>query len=67
MGNGKTVIRGGYSRIFSRLNGVGLVLVPLLGTGLGQAVSCIGASKTGQCLGNAGVDPTTAFRIGTDG
>lgn len=67
MGNGKSVIRGGYSRVFSRLNGVGLVLVPLLGTGLGQAVSCIGASSTGQCLGNGGVDPTTAFRIGTDG
>ncbi len=66
MGNGKTVIRGGYSRVFSRLNGVGLVLIPLLGTGLGQAVSCY-PSKTGQCLGNAGVDPTTAFRIGTDG
>ncbi len=66
MGNGKTVIRGGYSRVFSRLNGVGLVLVPLLGTGLGQAVSCY-PSKTGQCLGNAGLDPTTAFRIGTDG
>jgi len=30
-------------------------------------VSCIGASRTGQCLGSAGVDPTTAFRIGTDG
>lgn len=67
LGNGKTVFRGGYSRVYSRLNGVGLVLVPLLGTGLGQAVSCIGASKTGQCLGNGGVDPTTAFRIGTDG
>ena len=66
-GNGKTVVRGGYSRIFSRLNGVGLVLVPLLGTGLGQAVSCIGASMTGQCLGNGGVDPSTAFRIGADG
>ncbi|HWC96879.1 MAG TPA: carboxypeptidase-like regulatory domain-containing protein [Candidatus Sulfopaludibacter sp.] len=66
-GNGKTVVRGGYSRVFSRLNGVGLVLVPLLGTGLGQAVSCIGASRTGQCLGTGGVDPTTAFRIGADG
>ncbi len=30
-GNGKTVVRGGYSRIFGRLNGVDLVLVPLLG------------------------------------
>jgi len=66
-GNGKTAIRGGFNQIYSRLNGVGLVLVPLLGTGLGQAVSCIGASRTGQCLGNGGVDPTTAFRIGTDG
>ncbi|HKE26523.1 MAG TPA: carboxypeptidase-like regulatory domain-containing protein [Bryobacteraceae bacterium] len=67
LGNGKTVVRGGYSRIFSRLNGVGLVLVPLLGTGLGQAVSCIGASMTGECLGNGGVTQATAFRIGTDG
>jgi hypothetical protein len=67
LGNGKTVVRGGYNRVFSRLNGVGLVLVPLLGTGLGQAVSCIGASITGQCLGNASVTPSTAFRIGTDG
>ncbi|HYW48699.1 MAG TPA: carboxypeptidase-like regulatory domain-containing protein [Bryobacteraceae bacterium] len=67
IGHGKTVIRGGYSRIYGRLNGVNLVLVPLLGTGLGQAVSCIGASMTGQCLGPAGVDPTNAFRIGADG
>jgi hypothetical protein len=67
LGNGNTVVRAGYGRIFSRLNGVGLVLIPLLGTGLGQAVSCIGANMTGQCLGNGGVDPTTAFRIGTDG
>jgi hypothetical protein len=66
MGHGKTVVRGGYSRVFSRLNGVGLVLVPLLGTGLGQAVSCY-PSSTGQCLGNASLDPTTAFRVGTDG
>jgi hypothetical protein len=66
-GDGKTVIRGGYGEIYGRLNGVGLVLIPLLGTGLGQAVSCIGASKNGQCLGNGSVDPSSAFRIGTDG
>ena len=65
--DGKTVVRGGYSRIYGRLNGVALVLVPLLGTGLMQAVQCTGASRTGQCLGNAGVDPATAFRIGLDG
>jgi hypothetical protein len=71
LGDGKTVIRGGYSRIYGRLNGVNLVLVPLLGTGLGQAVSCIGAVRTPvngtSCLGPAGADPNTAFRIGTDG
>jgi hypothetical protein len=66
-GDGKTVIRGGYGRIFGRLNGVDLVLIPLLGTGLGQPISCIGASSNGQCLGNGGVTPVTAFRIGTDG
>ncbi len=66
-GDGKTVIRAGYGQIYSRLNGVGLVLVPLLGPGLGQPVSCIGASSTGQCLGTGGVTPATAFRIGTDG
>ena len=67
VGDGKTVIRGGYGQIYSRLNGVGLVLIPLLGVGLGQPVSCIGASMNGQCLGSAGVTPASAFRIGTDG
>ena len=66
-GDGKTVFRGGYGQIYSRLNGVGLVLIPLLGVGLGQPVSCIGASSSGQCLGSGGVTPATAFRIGTDG
>ena len=66
-GNGKTVIRGGYGQIYSRLNGVGLVLLPLLGVGLGQPVACIGASIAGQCSGTGGVTPATAFRIGTDG
>ena len=66
-GNNLTVIRGGYSRIWGRLNGVNQVLTPLLGVGLIQAVVCQGASRTGQCLGTNGVDPSTAFRIGTDG
>ncbi len=66
-GQNKTVIRGGYGRIFGRLNGVDLVLVPLLGTGLTQAVSCVGASKGGVCLGPGGVDASSAFRIGADG
>jgi hypothetical protein len=63
----KTVIRGGYSRIYGRVNGVDQVLVPLLGTGISQPVSCFGASSSGQCLGAQGVTALTAFRIGTDG
>ncbi len=66
-GGNKTVIRGGYSRIFGRLNGDAQVLNTVLGAGLLQPVSCIGASRSGQCLGTAGVDATTAFRIGADG
>lgn len=73
VGNGQTVIRGGYNRIYGRLNGVDLVLVPLLGTGLIQAVTCVGAVNAAnavngnQCLQNGGANPLTAFRIGTDG
>jgi len=66
-GQGHTVVRGGWSRIFGRLNGVDLVLVPLLGSGPLQPIACAGASMTGQCLGAGKVDPTNAFRIGTDG
>ena len=62
----KTVIRGGYARIYGRTNGVDLVLVPLLGPGILQAVSCLPASN-GSCAGQSSLTPATAFRIGTDG
>ncbi len=58
-----TVIRGGYSRIYGRLNGVDLVLVPLLGTGLIQPVQCVQPTISGTC-GGAGSNPSTAFRVG---
>lgn len=67
LGDGKTVIRGGYGRIFGRLNGVDLVLVPLLGPGLLQGVTCVNPLKDGSCAGSGVADPTSAFRIGTDG
>jgi hypothetical protein len=63
-GDGKTVVRGGYARIYGRLNGVDLLLVPLLGPGLLQAVSCTVPTMTGQC--GTGT-PSTGFRIGADG
>ncbi len=67
LGSGKTVIRGGYSRIFGRLNGVNLVLVPLLGPGLLQGVVCQNPLSNGTCAGSGVATPATAFRIGTDG
>ncbi len=63
-GDGNTVIRGGFSQIYGRLNGVDLVLVPLLGTGLIQPVQCIAPTIGGGC---GGANPNTSFRIGTDG
>jgi len=66
-GQGKTVIRGGYTRIYDRNNGVDLVLVPLLGYGFGQTIRCNGASISGSCLGGSGTDPTNGFRVGVDG
>ena len=65
-GHDATVIRGGYGRTYGRLNGVDLVLVPLLGVGLLQPVQCTKALSTGAC-GPAEPNATTAFRIGVDG
>ncbi len=65
-----TVIRGGYGRIYGRLNGVDLVLVPLLGVGLIQPVQCTRALNDGTCGGVNGTTNGTvasAFRIGVDG
>jgi hypothetical protein len=66
-GDGATVIRGGYSRIWGRTNGVQQVLNPLLGVGLIQAVTCQGPNRQGVCAGANAVDPSNVFRIGTDG
>ncbi|HEY1342610.1 MAG TPA: carboxypeptidase-like regulatory domain-containing protein [Bryobacteraceae bacterium] len=66
-GNGKTVFRGGYARLYDRLNGVQKVIDPLQGLGFSQTLQCLGPSTGGQCLGAAGTDPATAMRIGADG
>jgi hypothetical protein len=65
-GHEDTVVRGGYGRVFGRLNGVDLVLVPLLGTGLIQPVQCFSNLNNGTCSPNP-VTFSNAFRIGTDG
>lgn len=67
-GGNRSVVRGGYSRIYGRLNGVDLVLVPLLGTGLIQAVQCRNNNMNGTCVAPAGgLTALNAFRVGTDG
>jgi hypothetical protein len=66
LGGKATVFRGGYGRIYGRLNGVDLVLVPLLGTGLIQPVQCRLALSNGAC-GPTTPTVNTAFRVGTDG
>src|SRR5207237_10839685 len=68
-GRNKSVIRGGYSRVYGRLNGVDLVLVPLLGTGLIQAVQCTQNLMPATLGGAPTCGPTNptvanAFRIG---
>jgi hypothetical protein len=65
-GHDSTVIRGGYGHSFGRLNGVGQVLVPLLGVGLIQPVQCSKVLASGQC-GPANPTASTVFRIGVDG
>jgi hypothetical protein len=66
-GTQDTVIRGGYSRQYGRLNGVDLVLVPLLGTGLIQPVQCIGGATAAGCGANHSATSKTAYRVGVDG
>jgi Carboxypeptidase regulatory-like domain len=67
-GHNDTVVRGGYGRIFGRLNGVDLVLVPLLGTGLIQPVQCFNNLSNGNCgAPGTAISDSTAFRVGING
>ncbi|HJT69237.1 MAG TPA: carboxypeptidase-like regulatory domain-containing protein [Terriglobales bacterium] len=63
-----TVLRGGYGRIYGRLNGVNLVLGPLLSPGLIQPVNCTVVLSNNTCgASGTALDANNAFRIGTDG
>lgn len=66
-GDKATVIRGGYGRIYGRLNGVIQVLSPLLSPGLIFAVQCAHAQSptTGSGTCGASTTDTNAFRFGT--
>ncbi|MGA8501843.1 MAG: carboxypeptidase-like regulatory domain-containing protein [Candidatus Sulfotelmatobacter sp.] len=71
-GHQDTVMRFGYGRQYGRLNGVGQVLLPLLGLGLEQPIACqsnlanggswaCGASGAATFAGGA----NQAFRVGS--
>jgi hypothetical protein len=66
-GDGRTAIRAGYGQLFDRLNGVQKVGNFLQGFGFQQTLVCLGPSRSGQCLGISGIDPSTGFRIAVDG
>ena len=65
-----TVLRGGYARIFGRINGVNPLLVPLLTPGLLQPDTCFGPGAP-SIVGNnttcGGTTPASTFRVGVDG
>jgi hypothetical protein len=63
-GHEDTVIRGGYGRVYGRLNGVDQALVPLLGIGPIQPVQCVTNINNGSCPGTAAT-LSNAFRIGS--
>lgn len=69
-GDGATVVRGGYGRLYGRINGDVQVLNPLLSPGLILATQCKYVQFTGnggsQCNQSNFTD-ATAFRFGTDG
>lgn len=65
-GRDATVIRGGYGRIYGRINGDLQVLNPLLSPGLILAVQCHAPQSNGTC-NSTGFNDSTAFRFGTDG
>jgi hypothetical protein len=67
-GDGATVIRGGYGRIYGRINGDVQVLNPLLSPGLILATQCKYAQSpitgSGTCT-QTNFNETTAYRFGT--
>ena len=65
-GDRKTVIRGGWSLTFTRMNGVGMVMTPALGPGVSQVAACNGPDRSGTCTSVAQT-AATAFRVGEDG
>ncbi|HTC57092.1 MAG TPA: carboxypeptidase-like regulatory domain-containing protein [Candidatus Sulfotelmatobacter sp.] len=63
-GHEDTVIRGGYGRVYGRLNGVDLIIVPLLAPGIIQPVQCVNNLMNGTCGASGTATASNAFRVG---
>jgi hypothetical protein len=69
-GDGATVFRAGYSRIYGRINGDVETLNPILSPGLILATQCKAVQNNGTAVGTCsptGVTDSTVYRFGTDG
>ena len=70
-GDKQTVIRGGYSILWNRNNGVQEALTPLLGDGLATVVVCaaptFNGTTTATCNPGGRTNASTGFRVGVDG
>ncbi len=71
-GRDKTVIRGGYSKVFDRQNTVQSVIVPTLGVAFAQTLNvtsprCNATGAGGQGCTPAGNTAASGFRVGVDG
>ncbi len=66
-GNRKSVLRGGFARVYDRINGVGIVMIPALGVGFGNNLRCAGPQVNAGVVSCGTSTPSNAFRIGTDG
>ena len=62
---GSSVIRGGYSITYDRMNTVWSVLEPMLGPTFAQTINCRGPVIGGTCANSS--NPADAYRIGVDG
>jgi hypothetical protein len=63
LGNDDTVIRGGFSRMYDRIEAISVVTDASLGDGFIEPITCVAPTATG-CAGTGNVTPANAFRLG---
>jgi hypothetical protein len=73
IGEGKTVLRGGFSLVYDRTNTVQSVIIPMLGVGFAQTISvgtpnCNVSGAPGPgCVASSPNPGASIYRVGVDG